>query len=147
MRRNDVGVFGTTFQKAHTWLNEVLEELDWEDKHRAYLALREVLHILRDSLNKEEAVELGTALPLLISGIYYEGWELKDETSINNRVEIFARLREVLNDEVDASAVLRGVFRVFTHRISEGDISDIHNLIPDEFSDFWPFQGQIAQAA
>jgi uncharacterized protein (DUF2267 family) len=34
---------------AH-WLNELMAELGWDDRHRAYQALRAVLHALRDHL-------------------------------------------------------------------------------------------------
>ena len=54
-------------------------ELDWENEHKAYLALRTVLHTLRDRLSVEEAVQLGAQLPMLIRGFYYEGWTLKQK--------------------------------------------------------------------
>ena len=52
-----------------------------EHPHKAYLALRTVLHALRDRLTLEEAVQLGAQLPMLVRGFYYEGWTLKKETA------------------------------------------------------------------
>jgi uncharacterized protein (DUF2267 family) len=37
-----VDVFDTTLQKTSVWLNGVMEEMGWEDRHRAYSALRAV---------------------------------------------------------------------------------------------------------
>ena len=55
-----------------------MSELDWDGHpNKAYLALRTVLHALRDRLTVEEAVDLGAQLPMLIRGLYYEGWTLK----------------------------------------------------------------------
>lgn len=45
-----------------------MEELDWQDRHAAYLALRATLHALRDRLTVEEVAELGAQLPMLIRG-------------------------------------------------------------------------------
>jgi uncharacterized protein (DUF2267 family) len=33
-----------------------------------------VLHVLRDRLTPEQAVHLGAQLPILVRGVYYEGW-------------------------------------------------------------------------
>jgi uncharacterized protein (DUF2267 family) len=65
-------------QKTQIWLKDLMSQLDWEDRpHKAYLALRTVLHALRDRLTVEEAVQLGAQLPMLVRGFYYEGWTLK----------------------------------------------------------------------
>ena len=41
-------VFEGTIQKSHIWLNDLMSELNWNERpHRAYLALRAVLHALR----------------------------------------------------------------------------------------------------
>jgi len=77
MSMTGLDVFDTTLQKTHLWLNEIMTELGWEDnRHWAYLALRTVLHTLRDHLTVEEAMDLGAQLPMLIRGFYYEGWTL-----------------------------------------------------------------------
>jgi uncharacterized protein (DUF2267 family) len=68
-------VFDRTLYKTHTWLKEIMEVLGTEDRHRAYMALRAVLHALRDRLTVEEVAQLGAQLPMLIRGLYYEGWD------------------------------------------------------------------------
>jgi len=50
-RRVSSNPFDTTIQKTHVWLNELMSDLDWQERpHKAYLALRTVLHALRDRL-------------------------------------------------------------------------------------------------
>ena len=74
-RKTAHNVFDTTTQKTQVWLNDLMSQLDWEDKpQKAYMALRTVLHALRDRLMVEEAVQLGAQLPMLIRGFYYDGW-------------------------------------------------------------------------
>ena len=68
-------VFDTTVHKTHVWLNDIMQELGWEDRHKAYLGLRTTLHALRDRLTVEETAQLAAQLPMLIRGLYYEGWD------------------------------------------------------------------------
>ena len=44
------------------------------DEAAAYSVLRSVLHQLRDRLTLEEGVDLGAQLPLIVRGLYYDGW-------------------------------------------------------------------------
>ncbi len=64
----------TTVQKTGVWLKELMAELGLDDPQFAYQVLRAVLHSMRDRLTIAETAELGAPLPLLIRGIYYEGW-------------------------------------------------------------------------
>src|SRR6185312_14880455 len=70
-----VEVFGSTVEKSYSWLHDLMTELGWQDPHRAYRALRAVLHTLRDRLTVDEVAQLGAQLPMLIRGLYYEGWD------------------------------------------------------------------------
>src|SRR3954471_7947678 len=74
MSATGLEVFDTTVHRTNSWLKELMDELGWQDRHKAYLALRATLHALRDRLTVEEAAHLGAQLPMLIRGFYYEGW-------------------------------------------------------------------------
>ena len=73
MSATGLTVFDETIQKTNTWLKEISETLG-SDRHRAYQALRAVLHCLRDRLIIGEVAHLGDQLPMLVRGIYYEAW-------------------------------------------------------------------------
>jgi uncharacterized protein (DUF2267 family) len=68
MTITSIDVFETTLHKTNGWLKELLEELDWQDRHAAYLALRATLHALRDRLTVEEVAELAAQLPCSSAG-------------------------------------------------------------------------------
>lgn len=137
-----VEAFDTTLQKTHIWLNEVVTELGWEDnRHWAYLALRSVLHTLRDHLTVEEAMDLGAQLPMLIRGFYYEGWTLSGKPVKERHKEQFlAPVQQAFrNDErIDPEKVVRAVFMVLSQHITAGEISDVKHLLPAALQELWP---------
>lgn len=56
------------------WLDVICDDLGWSDQRRAYLLLRETLHGLRDMMGVDEAAAFGAQLPILVRGVFFEGW-------------------------------------------------------------------------
>ncbi|WP_337845780.1 DUF2267 domain-containing protein [Thermus sp.] len=143
MSTTGLEVFDTTLHKTHTWLKEVMEELGTEDRHRAYMALRAVLHALRDRLTVEEVAQLAAQLPMLIRGFFYEGWDPTGKPLKERHLEAFLEhvareLKTPSGPAVDPERAARAVFKVLAHRISQGEIADIRGLLPKELKALWP---------
>src|SRR3954451_12915517 len=141
MSLTDLDVFETTLQKTNSWLNELMELLDWQDKHKAYLALRVTLRALRDRLTVEEVAQLAAQLPMLIRGFYYEGWDPTGKPLKERHKEQFLdRIKQQFrgDDRNDPEQVARAVFTVLSNRISEGESEDIKHVLPAEIRDLWP---------
>ena len=77
MSATGLEVFDKTLQTTHTWLKEIGEILG-PDKQRCYHALRAVLTSLRDRLTVDQAAHLAAELPILVRGIYYDGYRPAD---------------------------------------------------------------------
>lgn len=134
-------VFDTTVHKTHIWLNALMQELGWEDRYKAYMGLRTTLHALRDRLTVEETAQLAAQLPMLIHGLYYEGWNPTGKPQKVRHIEAFLTpIREHFRDDprVDAEQVARAVFKVLTQHVSEGEIADIKHGFPTELRELWP---------
>jgi uncharacterized protein (DUF2267 family) len=134
-------VFDTTVQKTNSWLRELMQLMEWQDRHMAYRALRVTLHSLRDRLTIDEVAQLGAQLPMLIRGIYYEGWDPSHKPlKARHKQDFLFRIEdEFIHDApIDAEETARGVFRLLESRISEGEIEDIRNILPAELSELWP---------
>ncbi len=67
-------VLDTSLQHTHEWLHEIGQELGFDDERAAYAALRATLHAVRDRLPAELVAHFGAELPMLVRGIYYDGW-------------------------------------------------------------------------
>jgi uncharacterized protein (DUF2267 family) len=135
-------VFDTSLQKTQIWFNDLTPQLDWEDQpQKTYLALRTVLHALRDRLTVEEAIQLSAQLPMLIRGFYFEGWNLKDKPHKERHAEDFLQhVTDAFKDDpsVNARQVTRAVFRVIDKHVSAGEIADIKGILPKEIKELWP---------
>jgi uncharacterized protein (DUF2267 family) len=133
-------------QKTHIWLNEITDELHWEDRFRAYKALRGGLHALRDRLTVEEAEHLGAQLPMLIRRLYYEGWTPAEKPSkTRSKDEFLAPIWEQFrgDPEIDPERMARAVFRVLAKRVTEGEVQDVKGMFPKELAELWPEAAKI----
>ena len=142
MSSNVLEVFDASLQKTQVWLNDVMSELDWEEQpQKACLALRTVIHALRDRLTVEEAVHLGAQLPILIRGVYYEGWKLTGKpVKERHKSEFLAHVAAVFRDDdtVDPERVMRAVLKVLAQHISEGETENVKHLLPRTLQELWP---------
>lgn len=141
MSTTGLDVFDSTLQKTNSWLNDIMQELGWEgERQRAYLALRSVLHALRDRLTVEEALDLGAQLPMLVRGFYYEGWKTAGKPlKERHRADFLAHItHDFRNDKrMDSEAIARAVFTVIARHASAGEIEDIKRILPAELRELW----------
>ncbi len=141
MATTGLDTFDTTLHKTNIWLNDITEALDSGNRHEAYLALRAVMHALRDRLTVEEATDLGAQLPLMIRGIYYEGWNPSGKPVKERRKEAFiAHVADILSGTAisyDAERAIRGVFSVLSSKITEGELEDVRQALPKDIRSLW----------
>lgn len=129
-----------TLQQTQEWLKEIRENANLASEAEAYAVLRGVLHQLRDRLTLEEAVDLGAQLPLLVRGIYYEGWRPHDvPEKIRTRQGFLDHLTaRLLPHHLPAEPTVRSVFAVLAHHCDPGQIADVIDQLPAEIKELWP---------
>jgi len=136
-----LAVFDTTVQKTNLWLKETMAELHLDDPEDAYRALRAVLHALRDRLIIEEAADLGAQLPMLLRGLYFEGWSPAGKPLKMRHLEEFldqVNKQLVMPGQQDPERVVRGVFAVLARHMPPGQLKDIRQGLPEEVRSLWP---------
>ena len=117
------------------------EQMHIEDRHDAYRALRSVLHVLRDRLTPEQAVHLGAQLPLLVRGIFYDGWRIAGKPSDERQPVDFATL--IAADLLpllarDVLRVTRAVFCLLQKELERGETEKIIATLPHPLRVLWP---------
>jgi len=140
MSATGLEVFDQTLQKTNIWLKDIMEELG-PDRQRAYHALRAVLHSLRDRLTVEEAAHLSAQLPLLVRGIYFEGWHPagkpnKDRSADEFLEHVRQRLQGV--EPISPEAATRAVFRVLQHNVTGSEVAQVKGMMGKALQPLWP---------
>ena len=141
MSATGLEVFDRTLQITNTWLGELMDTMHWSDRHKAYHALRAVLHTLRDRLPVNVAVHLGAQLPMLVRGLYYEGWHPADKPlKERSRDEFVAHVTEAFLFDVDAEPerITRAVFRIMSQHITAGEAEKVKLVLPQPIRELWP---------
>jgi uncharacterized protein (DUF2267 family) len=146
MTRTGLDVFDNTTQKTNEWLRDISQQLGVDNRRLAYLALRGTLHAVRDFLPLDESAQLSAQLPMLVRGLYFEGWNPSRTPKENRSQESFlSRVDEALeralwNEEIDLDAeqAARAVLRVLSERVSDGEIAQVQHVLPEPVRDLWP---------
>lgn len=136
-------------QHAREWTIEVKKALGTDSTHRAWLALRTVLHALRDRLPVTEVAQVGAQLPMLVRGEFYTGWSPARRRKRERRLQPFLdQIRRAFKDEpdVDPAEITRLVFGVLQARFTAGEIADLQGLLPKHIRELWPGGGGDAGA-
>ena len=139
MSATGLEVFDKTLQTTHIWLNEICDALG-PDKQVAWKVLSTVLHKLRDRLPVELSAHLGSQLPLLVRGVYYDQYEPDRQPSACGTPEEFtAEVAEWLSDirPIDPDEAIRAVFAVLARHVSEGQIAKVRNALPKGIRMLW----------
>lgn len=110
------------------------ERPDWGLK-----ALRAVLHTIRDRTTVQEVFHLSSQLPVLVRGIYFEGYTPQNKPLKMGADEFLKTVNHRLGPgvEVPAGEAVRAVLAVLYERISEGELADIRGLMPKDLQQLW----------
>jgi uncharacterized protein (DUF2267 family) len=140
MSGTNVPVFDKTIEKTNVWLARIGGAMVWDDPHKSYMALRGVLHALRDRLPPTEAVQLAAQLPMLIRGFFYEGWRLADKPEkYRHKKQFLHRVVEeapwLQEDEIER--VITTVFEILSSELGEGETNQVRAALPPEIRELW----------
>ncbi len=142
MSTQHLEVLDSTLQKTHQWIDAIALD-SHTDRHTAYQALRAVLQTLRDRLPTQEAAHFSAQLPLLIRGIFYEGYRPSEVPITLSREEFLERVRQkiVSGRVIDPLALTRQVFATIDCFLCEGELEKIVDVLPKDFLNLLPQRG------
>jgi uncharacterized protein (DUF2267 family) len=134
-------VFDTTLQKTNEWLQQIMQELGTESKQEAYIALRATLHTLRDRLPLEVVAHMGAQFPMLVRGIYYEGWKPSLEVCKLHYNEfltcVLSYFVRASLETSDPEPAVRAVFHTVARNIAPGETQKVMNVLPADLRSLW----------
>ncbi len=139
--------FSKYVEKADVMVDELANELGYPGDHKlAGRLLRSVLHVLRDRLTIEESFQLISQLPLMIKGLYVEGWKYGSTTKKIKTTGEF--IRAVIKEDFpaghhdifsvkDGENVIRAVFNILKKHVSQGEVEDVIAVMPKNLKPLW----------
>lgn len=133
-------VFDSTVQQTNLWLKEIMDRIETDDRHLAYQLLRATLHKIRDRLTPESAVHFGAQLPMLVRGLYYEGWVM---THTPTKTRILADFIDDIEQEArrdfgpDREKMVGAVFQAIAGRIDPGEVDKLIKAFPEDLKTLW----------
>jgi uncharacterized protein (DUF2267 family) len=146
MTPKSVEVLDTTVHKTYEWLRDIAIELGIDNRRHAYLALRGTLHAVRDFLPLDESAQFAAQLPMLVRGLYFEGWNPSATPERDRSLERFlgrvnAELQHAMwneEDPIGAEQAARAVLRVLSDRLSRGEMEQVRHVMPERIRALWP---------
>lgn len=139
MSVNGLDVFDRTLHTTNAWLKEISEELD-VDRHAAWKILSTVLHKLRDRLPVDLSAHLGSQLPLLIRGVYYDQYQpAKQPTRCSSLDEFVEEVGEWLTDakSVEPRRAIEAVCHVLSRHLAPGQVDKVRANLPKAIRALW----------
>ena len=127
-------------QTLQEWLKELKDKGELSDDAAALSVLRSVLHQLRDRLTVEEAVDLGAQLPLIVRGLFYEGWRPHAvPRKIRSKEKFLDELTEdILPYTYPVEWAVSTVFTLLARHCDPGEIADVIGQLPEDLKGLWP---------
>jgi len=136
-----LAVFDTTISETNLWLKALEHELPPCNRHQAYGAMRAVMHALRDRLAPEGAMRLAAQLPLLLRGVFVEGWRPADTPVRSHTAQAFIEaVAAALPPDfpIDPEAVTRNVVEVLWSQMRGGAMEKVKMELPSAIRTLWP---------
>ena len=130
--------------KGNEFVHLVADDLQIP-RDKAGRIIRAVLHALRNRLSHEESFQLLAQLPMVLKGVYVDGWHFdKDFNRISHIDDFLDEVRKEdgglagydFGNNKKAAKAVSAVFKAMNYFISEGEMNDITDVLPVELKDF-----------
>ena len=121
------------------WLNELCDDLGWA-KPRAYLLLTETLHAVRDFLTVDEAADLAAQLPVLVRGVFFDGWDpSRTPVKPRNKADLLGRVAARFQKEPleDPERAVAAVFDLLRRHVSWGEFEQVKHAMRKPIQELW----------
>lgn len=133
---HNLDVINRTVAKTYEWVSATGERAGLEDAHDAYQVLRSVLHALRDRLDANVAAHLAAQMPILLKGVFYDGWDPNRSPQRTSMEGFLSRVEKEagLKGTSAAEDAVRAVMSVLWDELGPGAIDHLLAVLPKEFT-------------
>jgi uncharacterized protein (DUF2267 family) len=140
MSATGLASFDTSLQAANVWLHDIMLRAGWTDREKAYRGLRVVLHALRDRLAVNAVTHLGAQLPMVVRGIYYEGWHPAGKPLKEHRAAFLSHIADAFKFDsgADPERICHAVLGTLEKHVTAGEVEKVKASLPGDLRELWP---------
>ncbi len=132
----------SSIENTNLILKDIEQAFGWpkSQRNQSYCALRTVLHLLRDRMPVQESVEFSAQLPVLLRGIYFDGWKPMDVPVKLSRDDFLIEVRQRFPYDVDASMerLVQVVLDSLCQHLTTGQWEDVKDNMPRDLATIFP---------
>ncbi len=147
MSATGLDVFDKSIHETNAFVKIVMRDLETDDRHMAFGALRGALHALRDNLGVGEIAHLSDQLPMLLRGLFYEGWTPASNPPHERHLPDFlAHVARQLPPRFEKSpeAAAHATFAALSERMEPRELNKLVEHLPHELRALWPVPASAA---
>ncbi|MGW3891770.1 DUF2267 domain-containing protein [Micromonospora chokoriensis] len=137
-----ISAFESSLDKTNLILKDIEDAYGWpkDRRNQSYAALRTVLHLLRDRLPVDESVEFAQQLPVLVRGIYFDGWVPSDVPIKLNRDDFLYEVRQGFPYDAEGGPerVTQVVLDTLRRHVTQGEWQDVKQTMPKDLALLMP---------
>ncbi|MGW0214364.1 DUF2267 domain-containing protein [Micromonospora chokoriensis] len=137
-----LSAFESSLDKTTLILKDIEDAYGWpkDRRNQSYAALRTVLHLLRDRLPVDESVEFAQQLPVLVRGIYFDGWVPSDVPIKLNRDDFLYEVRQGFPYDAEGGPerVTQVVLDTLRRHVTQGEWQDVKQTMPKDLALLMP---------
>lgn len=139
MSNTGLKAFDDTIHRTNTWLHEITSRMGWDERRKGYRLLRVALHAIRDWMDVAEISHLSAQLPLLVRGVFFEGWQPMKSRAGEDVDALLSGIAEAFPDDpdFDSRAAFCEVLSVMRMHLSEGEYAKLRRAMPNGLRCFW----------
>ncbi|MGC5052200.1 DUF2267 domain-containing protein [Micromonospora sp. DT48] len=132
----------SSMDKTNLILKDIEQAYGWskEQRNQSYAALRTVLHLLRDRMPIEESVEFSAQLPIVLRGVYFDGWQPQNVPIKLNRDDFLYEVRQGFPYDVKGGPqrVVQVVLDSLRRHVTQGQWDEVKDTMPNDLARIMP---------
>ncbi|MFE9693762.1 DUF2267 domain-containing protein [Micromonospora sp. NPDC005806] len=142
MAEQMISAFESSLDKTNVMLKEIESAYGWpkEQRNQSYAALRTVLHLLRDRMPVAQSVEFAQQLPVLLRGVYFDGWQPENVPIKLNRDDFLYEVRQGFPYDVQGGTeqVVQVVLDTLRRHVNQGEWEGVKSTMPKDLVQMIP---------
>ncbi|MET8911980.1 DUF2267 domain-containing protein [Micromonospora sp. NPDC004551] len=142
MAEQMISAFESSLDKTNVMLKEIESAYGWpkEQRNQSYAAMRTVLHLLRDRMPVGQSVEFAQQLPVLLRGVYFDGWQPENVPIKLNRDDFLYEARQGFPYDVEGGTerVVQVVLDTLRKHVTQGEWEDVKSAMPRDLVQMIP---------